>query len=61
MKNGWEGSGAVIGEEECPLAEVVISRAGRHEREPREPDRALAEVAHVGIQRLAAGHPTIKD
>ena len=50
------GGGAAVREQERPLAEVVDEQRGEHEREPRESDRALAEVAHVGIQRLAAGH-----
>src|SRR6185295_16887112 len=27
-----------------------------HEHEPGEPDRALAEVAHVGVKRFGAGY-----
>ncbi len=41
-------------EHQCALAEVVQQQAGPHEREPREPHGLLAEVAHVGVERLAA-------
>jgi hypothetical protein len=38
------------------LTEVVDQQGGHHEREPRQPDRLLAEMAHVGIEGLGAGH-----
>jgi hypothetical protein len=38
------------------LAEVVEHQAGHHQAEPGDADRPLAEVAHVGIQRLGTGH-----
>ena len=37
------------------LAEVVQQQRRQHQREPGEADRPLAEVAHVGIERFAAG------
>ena len=37
------------------LPEVVQHQPGKHHPEPRQTNRAGAEMAHVGIQRLAAG------
>ena len=37
------------------LPEVVEQQGGHDEREPGEADGVAAEVAHVGIERLAAG------
>ena len=37
------------------LAEVVQHQRRHHQAEPGDADRPLAEVAHVGIERLAAG------
>ena len=42
-------------EQQRALAEVVEQQRREHEREPGEPDRPAAEVAHVGVERLAAG------
>ena len=38
------------------LAEIIQHQRGQRHREPGEPDRQPAEMAHVGIHRLAAGH-----
>jgi hypothetical protein len=38
------------------LSEIVEGERRHDHVEPGQPDRALAEVAHVGIERLAAGH-----
>ncbi len=43
-------------EQEGALAEVVENQRRQHHGEPGEPDRALAEMAHIGVQSLAAGH-----
>ena len=37
------------------LPEVVQHQRRQHQREPRQPDRMLAEVPHVGVERFAAG------
>ena len=37
------------------LAEVVDQQRREHEGEPADADGALAEVAHVGVERLRAG------
>jgi len=37
------------------LAEVVQRQCRQHQPHPGDPDRLLAEVPHVGIQRLGAG------
>ncbi len=47
--------GARLGEQQRPLAEVVEDQRRHDEGEPGEADRQAAEVAHVGIERLAAG------
>ena len=52
-KNGLE-DGARVGQDQPALAEVVEDQRGEDEREPRLADRARAEVAHVGVQRLRA-------
>src|SRR5438552_369266 len=44
-----------VGEHEGGLTEVVEEERGKHEREPADADRLLAEVAHVGVERLAPG------
>ena len=36
------------------LAGIVENEAGKHDPRPRGPDRALAEMAHVGVERLGA-------
>ena len=38
------------------LAEVVQHQRGKRQREPRHPDGLYAEVAHVRVEGLAAGH-----
>ena len=43
-----------IGEEQCALAEIVEQKAREHDGEPSGADRDAAEMAHVGIERLAA-------
>ena len=44
-----------MGEQQRALPEVVDRECGHHQRIPCDLDRAAAEVAHVGIQGLAAG------
>ena len=44
-----------VGDQQRALAEVVEDQRRQHQAEPREPHRALAEVPHVGIQRLGPG------
>ena len=38
------------------LAEIVQHQRRQHQTEPGKPDREAAEMAHVGVERLAAGH-----
>ena len=47
--------GGRLGEQQGALAEVVEDQRRHHEAEPGEANRDAAEVAHVGVQRLAAG------
>ena len=47
--------GLGVPDEERSLAEVVEEERRGDEREPVDLDRDLAEVPHVGIERLAAG------
>ena len=49
------GTASPAREQQRALTEVIQQQRGPHEREPCEPHRLLAEVAHVGVQRLAAG------
>ena len=44
-----------IDEQHRALAEVVEHQRRHREAEPCDPDRPLAEVAHVGVERLGAG------
>ena len=46
---------ARIADEQGALAHVVERQRRQHESVPGETDRLLAEVAHVGIERLGAG------
>src|SRR5690606_41049324 len=43
-------------EQQRALPQVVEHQRRQHEEVPAAPDRPGAEVAHVGVQRLAAGH-----
>ena len=47
--------GRRVAQQQRALAEVVQEQRGQHEREPGQPDRPLAEMAHVRVQRFAAG------
>jgi hypothetical protein len=49
-------SGCLIEQQQGSLAQVVQHQGGQHQAEPRNPDWLLAEVAHVGVHRLAAGY-----
>ena len=53
-KNGCSAAAGFV-QQQRALAEVVQQQRRQHQREPREADRPLAEVPHVGVQRLAAG------
>ena len=44
-----------LGDEQRTLAAIVDQQRRQHEDEPRRPDRRSAEMAEVGIHRLAAG------
>ncbi len=54
-RRGWPQPPGCSSEQRA-LAEVVEQQRRQHDREPGDPDRAGAEVSHVGIERLAAGH-----
>ena len=43
-----------VDQQQRALTEVVEQQRRQHEREPRQADRPFAEMAHVGVQRLAA-------
>ena len=45
-----------IGHQQRALSEIVEHQSRQHDAKPGEPDRSAAEMAHVGIHRLAAGH-----
>ena len=45
-----------VDEHERALAEVVQHQGRQHNREPVEPDRSAAEMAHVGVERLGPCH-----
>ena len=44
-----------IAEQQRALAEVVQEQRGKHDAEPGDADGPLAEVPHVGVERLTAG------
>ena len=46
---------ARVEQDQRALAEVVQHQRRQHQPEPRQADRPPAEVAHVGVERLAAG------
>src|SRR5207237_9524073 len=48
-------SGGIV-QQKGTLPEIVQHESRKNEDEPRQPNRARAEVSHVGIQRFAAGH-----
>ena len=45
-----------VAEQQRALAEIIEHQAGIDEAEPGEADRLAPEMAHVGIERLGAGH-----
>ena len=53
-KNGCSAA-AGFAQQQRALAEVVQQQRRQHQREPRHPNRPLAEMAHVGVERFAAG------
>ena len=46
---------AGIEQQQRALAEIVQDQRREHQRKPRQADRLLAEVSHVGVQRFPAG------
>ncbi len=48
--------GGGVLQQQRALPQVVQDQRRQHETEPGQADRFAAEVAHVGIERLAAGH-----
>jgi hypothetical protein len=55
VEEGAFNGGRLI-EQQRPLPEVVEHQRRHDEAKPGEADRRAAKVAHVGIQRFAAGH-----
>ena len=53
-KNGFSIA-AGIGQHQRALAEIVEQQRRQHEAEPGALDRLAAEMAEIGIERLAAG------
>ena len=45
-----------IGEHQRALAEIVERQRRQHEKKPGDLDRPATEMAHIGIERLGAGH-----
>ena len=45
-----------VGDDQRALAEIIEHQRGQHQEQPRRLDRPAAEMAHVGIERLGAGH-----
>ena len=37
------------------MSEIIEDESGKHHGEPRQLDREAAEMAHIGVERLAAG------
>jgi hypothetical protein len=37
------------------LSKIIENERGKHDGEPREPDRQAAKMAHIGVECLAAG------
>ena len=56
--DGEEGDAGLFGmaQERRALAEIVQQQRRQRHEQPGILDRAAAEMAHIGIQRLAAGH-----
>ena len=44
-----------VGDQQRRLPEIVQHQSGQHHGEPGQADRKAAEMAHVGIHRLATG------
>ena len=47
--------GGVVDEQQRPLTEVIEQEGRQHQGEPRETNRPLSEVPHIGVQSLATG------
>ncbi len=45
----------LVAEEQRALSKIIEDEGGQHQREPCEPDREPAEMAHISVKRLAAG------
>jgi hypothetical protein len=46
----------LVGHQQPALAQIVQGQRGQHQTQPSPGDRRTAEVAHVGVERLGAGH-----
>ena len=53
-KNGCSTAAGLL-QQQRALSEVVQQQRRQHQGEPRQADGPLAEMSHVGVQRLAAG------
>ena len=47
---------AGVGEEQTALAEIIEGEGRQRHAEPGDADRKRPEMAHVGVERFAAGH-----
>ena len=56
--DGEEGDAGLVGiaQQRRALAEIIQQQRRQRDEEPGIADRLFAEMAHVGIKRLAAGH-----
>ncbi len=37
------------------MSEIIEDKRGKHQGEPRQPDREAAKMAHISVERLTAG------
>src|SRR6202000_800608 len=56
QEEGIADRGGGIGQDKGALSQVVEDAGGEDKEDPRPRDRAAAEVPHVGVERLGAGH-----
>ena len=48
--------GIWLGKQQAALAEIIESQRGQRHAKPGDADRQRAEMAHVGVEGLPAGH-----
>src|ERR1700726_1928547 len=54
IERAIDGTG--LGEQQSALPEIIERKRRQRHAEPGDTDRQRPEMAHVGIERLAAGH-----